>query len=52
MNPHPGNNSVLVMDNANIHYYYEMINVIRSVNCRALFFPPILNPIELAKKFD
>jgi len=51
MNPYPGKNSVLVMDNAKIHHNEEMINVIKSVGCRVLFLPPYspdFNPIELA----
>jgi len=51
MNPFPGKNSVLVMDNAKIHHDEEMINLIERIGCRILFLPPYspdYNPIELA----
>ena len=51
MNPYPGKNSVLVMDNAKIHHNEELINVIKGVGCRVLFlspYSPDFNPIELA----
>ncbi|GBC52517.2 homeodomain-like protein [Rhizophagus irregularis DAOM 181602=DAOM 197198] len=35
MNPIPGKNSVLVMDNAKIHHNEEMINVIKSVSLKS-----------------
>ena len=41
MNPFPGRNSVLVMDNAKIHHDEELINLIeRIIDCRVLFLPP------------
>jgi transposase len=51
MNPYPGKNSVLVMDNAKIHHDEHMINIIESVGCKVLFLPPYspdFNLIELA----
>ena len=51
MNPFPGKNSVLVMDNAKIHHDEEMINLIERIGCKVLFLPPYspdYNPIELA----
>ena len=51
MNPFPGKNSVLIMDNAKIHHDEEMINLIERIGCRILFLPPYspdYNPIELA----
>ena len=38
MNPFPGKNSVLVMDNAKIHHDEELINLIERIGCRVLFF--------------
>ena len=51
MNPFPGKNSVLVMDNAKIHQDDEMVNVIERSGCRVLYLPPYspdYNPIETA----
>jgi transposase len=51
MNPYPGENSVLVIDNAKIHHDEEMIDLIERIGCRVLFLPPYspdYNPIELA----
>jgi hypothetical protein len=51
MNPFPGKNSVLVMDNARIHHDDEMVNVIERSGCRVLYLPPYspdYNPIETA----
>jgi transposase len=51
MNPFPGKNSVLVMDNARIHHNAEWISVIEELGGRVLFLPPYspdFNPIELA----
>jgi transposase len=51
MNPFPQKNSVLVMDNAQIHHNEFLVNFIESVGCKILFLPPYspdLNPIEIA----
>ena len=51
MNPFPGKNNVLIMDNAKIHHDEEMINLIERIGCKILFLPPYspdYNPIELA----
>ena len=51
MNPFPGKNSVLVMDNAKIHHDNEMVNVIERSGCKVLYLPPYspdYNPIEIA----
>ncbi len=51
MNPFPGKNSVLIMDNAKIHHDNEMVNVIERSGCRVLYLPPYspdYNPIETA----
>jgi len=51
MNPHPGKNSVLVLDNARIHHNSEWIAVVKSMGCHVEFLPPYspdFNPIELA----
>jgi transposase len=51
MNPFPGKNSVLIMDNAKIHHDEEMVNLIERIGCKILFLPPYspdYNPIELA----
>ena len=51
MNPFPGKNSVLVMDNARIHHNAKWISVIEELGGRVLFLPPYspdFNPIKLA----
>ncbi|KAG9104125.1 hypothetical protein FRC06_005242 [Ceratobasidium sp. 370] len=51
MNPYPGPNSVLVMDNARIHHNQETLDMIEAHGMRYLFLPPYspdYNPIELA----
>ena len=50
MNPFPGKNSVLVMDNAKIHHDNEMVNVIERSGCKVLYlspYSPDYNPIEI-----
>ena len=50
MNPFPGKNSVLIMDNAKIHHDNEMVNVIERRG-KVLYLPsysPDYNPIETA----
>src|SRR3954464_4907009 len=51
MNPYPGDNSVIVMDNARIHHDNELIALLKGLGCRIVFFPPYspdFNPIETA----
>jgi transposase len=51
MNPFPQKNSVLVMDNAQIHHNEFLVNFIESIGCKVLFLPPYspdFNPIEFA----
>jgi len=51
MNPFPQKNSVLVMDNAQIHHDEFLVNLIESIGCKVLFLPPYspdFNPIETA----
>src|SRR5437660_1115159 len=49
MNRYPGPNSVLVLDNARIHYDEEWISIVEGLGGRVLFLPPYspdFNPIE------
>jgi transposase len=51
MNPYPGNNSVIVMDNAKIHHDDELVELLKGLGCRVVFLPPYssdYNPIEIA----
>ena len=51
MNPYPGNNSVIVMDNAKIHHDDELVELLKGLGCRVVFLPPYspdYNPIETA----
>ena len=51
MNAYPGNNSVIVMDNARIHHDNELIELLEGLGCRVVFLPPYspdFNPIETA----
>lgn len=51
MNPFPGKNSVIVLDNARIHHNKSLINTIEELGCRIVFLPPYspdYNPIETA----
>ena len=46
---YPGPRSIIVMDNAAIHRYQPLIDVIGLLGCKILFLPPYsphLNPIE------
>src|SRR6266540_3866628 len=58
MNPFPGVNSVLVLDNAKIHHDQELLEYLDAIGVKVEFLPPYspdLNPIESAfatiKKF-
>ena len=49
MDRYPGPNSVLVLDNARIHYDEEWISIVEGLGGRVLFLPPYspdFNPIE------
>jgi len=51
MNPYPGKNSVIILDNVKIHHYNELVEIIRGLGCRIEFLPaysPDFNPIETA----
>ena len=51
MNPYPENNSVIIMDNARIHYDSELIALLKELGCHVVFLPPYspdYNPIETA----
>ena len=51
MNAYPGDNSIIVMDNARIHYDNELIELLEGLGCRVVFLPPYcpdFNPIETA----
>ena len=49
MNPYPGPNSVIVLDNAKIHHDEGLIEYLQAFGIRVEFLPPYspdLNPIE------
>jgi len=51
MNPYPGSNSVIVLDNARIHHDEGLIEYLQAFGIRVEFLPPYssdLNPIETA----
>ena len=51
MNPYPGPNSVIVLDNAKIHHNEDLIEYLQAFGIRVEFLPPYspdLNPIETA----
>jgi transposase len=51
MNPYPGNNSVIIMDNARIHYDDDLISLLEGLGYHVIFLPPYspdYNPIETA----
>ncbi|KIL57687.1 hypothetical protein M378DRAFT_52852, partial [Amanita muscaria Koide BX008] len=51
MQPYPGRNSVIVMDNCRIHKHSDIVEAITSRGMRCEYLPPYspdLNPIELA----
>ena len=51
MNPYPGDNSVIIMDNARIHHDNELVELLEGLGCRVVFLPPYspdFNPIETA----
>ena len=51
LNPWPLPNSIIIMDNAKIHQYLELENIIHQTGARLIFLPsytPELNPIEIS----
>ena len=51
MNPYPGDNSVIIMDNARIHHDNNLVELIKGLGCRVVFLPLYssdYNPIEMA----
>ncbi|GBC08216.1 hypothetical protein RclHR1_07980008 [Rhizophagus clarus] len=51
MNPYPGSNSVIVMDNARIHHDANLISILKGLRYCVIFLPPYspdYNPIETA----
>ena len=50
MNPYPGDNSVIIMDNARIHHDPDLILLLEGLGCHVVFLPPYshYNPIETA----
>ena len=51
MQPYPENNSVIVMDNAQIHYDNELVELLEGLGCYVVFLSPYFsdyNPIETA----
>jgi hypothetical protein len=40
MNPYPGKNSILVMDNCRIHKSRLLVSILRGMGMRVLFLPP------------
>lgn len=51
MNPYPGSNSVIVLDNAKIHHDEGLIEYLQAFGIHVKFLPPYspdLNPIETA----
>ncbi len=42
MNPYPGDNSVIIMDNARIHHDNELVELLEGLGCRVIFLPLIL----------
>ncbi len=51
MNPYPAKHSVLVMDNACIHYNNDLITVVEEISGKILYLPPYspdFNSIEMA----
>src|SRR6185312_972322 len=51
MNAYPGDNSVIIMDNARIHHDNELIELLEELKCHVVFLPPYspdFNLIETA----
>lgn len=51
LNPYPLSRSILILDNARIHLYQELLDAVEQTGALIFFLPPYspqLNPIELA----
>ncbi len=51
MNSYPGDNSIIVIDNARIYHDNELVILIKGLGCHVIFFSPYssdYNPIETA----
>ena len=51
MNPYPFPRSILILDNAKIHMYQELVDAVIDIGAIVIFLPPYcphLNPIEFA----
>ena len=51
MNPYPAPNSILILDNAKIHMYPELLEAVHSIGALVFFlcpYSPQFNPIEVA----
>ena len=40
MNPYPGKNSVIILDNAKIHHDENLIEILEELGCHVVFLPP------------
>ena len=50
MQPYPGNNSVIVMDNTRIHHDNKLVKLLEGLSCRVVFLPltsPIITLLKL-----
>lgn len=51
MNPYPGKNSVIIMDNAKIHHDEVLVESVEEAGGKVIYLPPYspdFNPIETA----
>ena len=51
MNPYPGDNSVIIIDNARIHHDNDLVELIEGLGYQIVFlspYSPDYNPIEMA----
>ncbi|CAG8652773.1 13392_t:CDS:1, partial [Racocetra fulgida] len=51
MNPFPGKNNIIVLDNAKIHQNEIFVNIVEELGCHVIFLPPYspdYNPIKTA----
>src|SRR6266540_1328044 len=51
MNPFPGKNSVIIMDNAKIHHDEALVESVEEISEKVIYLPsysPDFNPIEIA----
>ena len=55
MNPYPGKNSVIILDNAKIHHDENLIEILEELGCHIIFLSPYsfdFNPIKTAVKIN